>query len=115
MIDLTKLVTAEDKQATAAATVKASMAGQLASFNADRTRYLDALAGIAGRAWRASDNATADACDKVAEGLLVLKQQPEVLAATDLPGLQHAMLLCYGRLLVGVPTNVKAVFAKVKS
>ena len=115
MIDLSQLVTAEAKAAAAIAAVKAGMAAQFASFNVDRSAYLDALTGIAGRAYRANDNVTADACDRVAEGLLVLKDQPEVLAATDLRSLQRAMLLCYSRLLVGVPASVKAVFNKVKA
>ena len=86
-----------------------------ATFNTDRANYLDALMGMAGRADRKGDNVTADACDRVAEGLLVLKDQPEVLAATSLPALQSAMLYCYAKLLVGVPSTVKAVFNKVKS
>lgn len=88
---------------------------QFAEFNTDRIKFLDALTGIAGRAYRKGDMVTSDACDAVAEGLLVLKDQPEVLAATDLPGLQKAMLYCYAKLLVNVPASVKAVFAKVKS
>jgi hypothetical protein len=90
-------------------------AAQFASFNTDRVNYLDALMGMAGRASRKGDDVTADACDRVAEGLLVLKDQPEVLAATSLPALQSAMLYCYAKLLVGVPSTVKAVFNKVKS
>lgn len=90
-------------------------AAQFAEFNSERTKYLDALTGIAGRAARAGDTTTALVCDGVAEGLLVLKDQPEVLAATDLPGLQQAMLYCYAKLLVNVPANVVAIFAKVKS
>lgn len=93
----------------------AQKATLFAVFNADRTNYLDALTGIAGRAWRASDTITSAACDRVAEGLLVLKQQPEVLAATNLLSLQRAMLLCYSRLMVDVPANVKAIFNKVQS
>jgi hypothetical protein len=90
----------------------AQKAAQFASFTTDRIRFLDALMGIAGRAARKGDTTTWQACDAVAEGLLVLKDQPLVQAATDLPGLQGAMLQCYYSLLVNVPDAVKAVFAK---
>ncbi len=90
-------------------------AATFAEFNVQRTLYLDALTGIAGRAARAGDAATAATCDRVAEGLLTLKDDAAVVAATDLTGLKTAMLRAYGKLLVDVPDNVKAVFAKVKS
>jgi hypothetical protein len=85
------------------------------AFNADRTNFLDALTGIAGRAARAGDATTAAACDKVAEGLLVLKDRPAVVAAMSLLDLKQAMLAEYKALLVGVPANVVAVFSKVKA
>lgn len=90
-------------------------AALFASFNADRTNFLDALTGIAGRAARAGDSVTPTACDKVAEGLLVLKDRPAVVAATNLLDLKQAMLAEYKALLVGVPANVVAVFSKVKA
>ena len=108
MIDLTQLITAADKWAKA-------KAAQFAEFNTDRTKYLDALAGISGRAARAGDTETARLCDGVAEGLLVLKDDPAVVAATDLPGLKHAMSAAYARLIIGMPPKVVAVFVKVKS
>lgn len=90
-------------------------ATQFAEFNIERTKYLDALSGISGRAARAGDTETARLCDSVAEGLLALKDDPAVVAATNLPGLKQAMSAAYARLITGIPPKVLAVFAKAKS
>lgn len=88
---------------------------QFAEFNLERTKYINALTGISGRAARVGDSEMARLCDNVAEGLLVLKDDPAVVASTDLPGLKYAMRAAYLNLISGMPPKVLAVFTKVNS
>lgn len=110
MIDLTQLITAEDKQALAAAEVTAAMAAVITGFRADREGYLNRLSGIGFAAQNEGLTEIVQSVLTVRQGLLDLTSQPDVLAATTESGLKKALLNGYASILVGVPEDVKRVF-----
>lgn len=110
MIDLTQLVTRADKDAKAAAAVQSAMAAVLIKYRADREAYLNRLAGIGLAAQVGGDTITVQHILAVRKGLLELTDDPAVLAATDVAGLETVLLTAYYALLMGVPESLKSVF-----
>ena len=109
-IDLTQLITAEDKQALAAADVTAAMLAVTTTFREDREGYLNRLSGIGFAAQNETRPDIVQHVLNVRQGLLDLTAQPSVLAATTVVGLQQAMLVQYATILSDVPLEIKAVF-----
>lgn len=110
MMDLSKLITAQDKQAQTAAAVKAARDAVITTFRADREGFLNRLAGI-GFAAQAEDRQ--DIVQQVLaarQGLLDLSSQPDVVAATTEATVKQAMLAQYAAILSNVSPEVKAAF-----
>ena len=73
----------------------AATAPRLAQVRAVREQMLDRLSGIAGRAARKGDTATAAACDTAAVALLdITKDLP-----LDLPGMEALVVARYGAIV----------------
>jgi hypothetical protein len=83
---------AEPADAIDTASEKDAILKQMRSLRAD---VLNALAGIAGRAQRAGDTATASACDTAAATLLDITNNKKVIAAKDGATTTAAVLGCY--------------------
>lgn len=110
MIDLSQLITAQDKQAQAAAAVKAARDAIVSGFRADREGFLNRLAGIGFAAQVGGRPDIVQQVLAVRQGLLDLTTQPAVLAATTEATIKQAMLAQYAALLTGASAEVKAVF-----
>ena len=109
-MDLSKLITAEDKLAALAAAEVVSMKATLNKFRDDREDYLNRISGI-GFAAQATDrlDIVQHVLD-VRKGLLDLTSAPAVIAATTQEQLKKAMLMQYATILSGVPAEVKSAF-----
>ena len=69
-----------------------------------RAEVLNALGGIAGRAQRAGDTATASACDTAAAALLDITNNKKVIAAKDGATTTVAVLACYKAAALALAT-----------
>lgn len=94
-------------------TATSAMARALAEVRAQRAPILDALNGIASRAQRAGDAATAIAADVAANGLLDITQDPAFLAATTYDAMMAAILTQYRYIAAAAPPNVQTAFHDV--
>ena len=77
-----------------------------------RAEVLNALAGIAGRAQRSGDTATATACDTASAALLNITADKKVIAAKDGATTTAAVLACYKTAAVALasvsPSSINA-------
>ena len=78
-----------------------------------RAPMLDALDGIAGRAARKGDNATAQGADDAADALLEIMEWPAFMEATTYDGMQAAILDRYTQISAAAPQSVQVVFREV--
>ena len=78
-----------------AAQVAAEKEAALKKMRTLRAEVLNALGGIAGRAQRAGDTATATACDTASAALLNITADKKVIAAKDGATTTAAVLNCY--------------------
>lgn len=85
----------------------------LAEIRAQRAPILDALAGIAGRADRSGDTATAQAADMAAQALLDITVLPAFLAAQTYDDMKAAIMSRYGEISAAAPSSVQTVFREV--
>jgi len=69
-----------------------------------RAEVLNALGGIAGRAQRSGDTATATACDAASAALLNITADKKVVAAKDGPSTTLAVLACYKAAAMALAT-----------
>lgn len=110
MIDLTKLVTAAQKATAVTAAWQALKAKELDGVRDTRERTINRLSGIAARAARAGDTATATACDAATVALLGMTTTPAVLAAADLPALKLAIQTAYAGAVALLPLSARNAF-----
>lgn len=75
-----------------------------------RKLILDALTGIAGRASRAGDDATALEADALAVALLTLTSEPAVVAATNDEEFDDAVMAFYKALAATASAAVRSAF-----
>lgn len=109
-MDLSKLITAEDKLAALAAAELVSMKATLNKFRDDREDYLNRISGIGFAAQAGNRPDIVQHVLTVRRGLLDLTSAPEVVSATTLEHLKNAMLRQYATILAGVPAEVKSAF-----
>ena len=78
-----------------------------------RAPMLDALAGIAGRAARAGDDALALEADALAEQLLDITDDPALNAATTYEAMQAAGIAAYRRIAGNSSPALASVFKEI--
>lgn len=85
-------------------------AQELDKIRETRERTINRLTGIAARAARAGDTATATACDVATVALLGMTTTPDVLAAADLPALKLAIQTAYAGAVAMLPASARNAF-----
>jgi hypothetical protein len=85
----------------------------IAEIRRQRAPMLDALSGIASRAARAGDSATATAADQAADNLLNITTLPSLLAATTYDDMKEAVLARYREISDAAPPSVQNAFREV--
>lgn len=85
-------------------------AQELDKVRETRERTINRLTGIAARAARAGDTATATACDAATVALLGMTSTPSVLAAADLPALKLAIQTAYAGAVALLPVSARNAF-----
>lgn len=85
-------------------------AQELDKVRETRERTINRLTGIAARAARAGDTATATACDAATVALLGMTSTPAVLAAADLPALTLAIKTAYAGAVALLPVAARNAF-----
>ncbi|WP_147375761.1 hypothetical protein [Noviherbaspirillum cavernae] len=94
-------------------TVEQTRARALVGIRRNRAPLLDALNGIASRAARAGDAATAEASDAAAQKLLNITVLPAFLAATVYDEMYAAIMDEYRAIADDAPASVKSAFIEV--
>lgn len=83
------------------------------AIRAQRSPILDALDGIAGRADRRGDAATAKAADDAAQALLDITAWPAFIAAKTYDEMRLAIKTRYGEIAAAAPSSVQTAFREV--
>jgi hypothetical protein len=89
------------------------MACVLFEIREQRAPMLNALNGIASRAVRSGDAATAAGADTAAQGLLDITQDPALRNANTQAAMRAAVLARYRELVHAAPETVKSAFREV--
>jgi len=88
-------------------------ADALAEVRAQRAPMLDALDGIANRAFRAGDMETSEAADVAANALLDITVWPAFLSAQTYEDMKAAIMARYRQIAAAAPESVQVVFKEV--
>lgn len=90
-----------------------ALARAIAEVRVQRAPILDALAGIAGRASRSNDTATAEAADQAADDLLAITQLPAMTSSSTYDEMKAAVMARYREIAGAAPATVQTAFREI--